>query len=561
MKKNILISVLVISAVAGWIWVRSFSVSNTEIVVTDINSIVDKRDENTKNTHKNHSSLPVDSVIRAKHPLPETVAETNDISAENISGVIPDEYILSFYSEDDRNKFIELAKSMGAEILDTIKLGNSIRLRADADTLRKLKAKAPMSVDFARNREMSNPPLPILDPEAPEGTYNMFGGGVLAWMGVGDNADWGKGVKIAVLDSGINDHPSLKNSSISLLDMLGGSGRDPSKDTAHGTSVASLIAGNNEFMRGVAPASEILGIRVANEDGKGDLFSVAHGIVAAVDAGVDIINLSMGSRSDSFLLRDAVKYAAEHGVVIVASTGNDASYGISFPAGYDSVVAVPAVDAAGRHLYFSNRGDEADIAAPGLGINAAGAGDTMDIFSGTSAATPLISGAIAAIMSEDPALTPADALQILMYYSDDAGKPGPDDELGAGIVDMRRVMERDEEGIYDIAVNAPYLTSIEAGGDVKLVVSLQNRGTEDISSVELRVNIDGARYSVFFNDIPVARTVSDSFRIPASSLQVAGNLDVEAEAVMIGHSDTYPNNNYMRINVYYSASLANPSRP
>ncbi len=552
MRKNIIILLLLVLALVGWYWLRMLQdddLPESTTVSADISV-------NNVAHHKYISPSFETEVMRAsdKCSAPpdfstKTTSPTN-VSGSDISGVIPNEYILSFYSENDLDEFIRLAKSMGAKVLGRMTLGNSVSIRADAATLKKLQEEGPQSVGFDHNREINNPPLPILDPEAPKGAYNMFGNGALAWMGVSDNIDWGSGVKIAVLDSGINNHSALAKADISLLDMIGGDGHDSSTAGAHGTSVASLIVGNNEFMRGIAPASEILGIRVLDENGKGNIFTVAEGIVTAVDAGVNIINLSMGTRSDSYLLRDAVNYAAEHGVIIVAATGNDASYGISFPAGYDNVVAVPAVDAAGRHLPFSNRGDTADISGPGLGINAAGVDNTMDLFSGTSAAAPFISGAIAAIMSESPGISAAEALGILIYYSDDGGKPGPDAELGAGVIDMGRVKDRDKKGIYDIVVNSPYLETID-GGDVRLIVSLQNRGTEEIETVKLEVNIDGARYSVYFQNIPVARTVSDSFRVPSSSLEVSGNIDVSAEAVMQEHRDTHPENNYMQISLYY----------
>ncbi len=559
MKNNIIILVVALIAVGSWFLLRPLpsvdDVTTEEVGDPSADPVTKKRKTNHRRTF-----LETPAVMRAALGSADASAATNSVSTNapvaTLPGVIPDEYIMSFYSEADRDEFIRIAKSMGAEIFGSMKLGNSIRLKADEETLRKLKSEAPMSVDFTNNREMNNPELPILDPEAPQGTYNVFGNGVLAWMGIGDNSDWGRGVKVAVLDSGINMHSALAKANIVRLDLVGGNGLDPSTTGAHGTSVASLIAGNNEFMRGVSPAADILGIRVAGENGQGDLFTVAQGIITAVDSGANIINVSMGTRSDSYLLRDAVNYAAEHGVLVVAATGNDSSYGVSFPAGYESVVAVPAVDAAGRHMYFSNRGEAVDIAGPGLGVNAAGVGDTMDSFSGTSAASPLISGAIAAIMSETPGLIAADALAILIYYSDDAGKPGPDEELGAGLPNMRRVMERDTKGIYDIAVNTPYLTTIEPGGDVELVVTLQNRGTENISRVELNVNIDDARYSTFFQNIVVSQSVNENFRIPASSLNAAGNIAVTADATIVGATDTYPNNNSMRINVFFEPKKA-----
>ncbi len=504
--------------------------------------------------------LPTENIPPTITDSEQAVIVDNSSNEENVSSnassavagdIIPDEHILSFYSKADRDNYIRLAESLGGVVLDRLKVGNSIRLRANKETMRKLAEVAPMPVDSGNNFVMRNPVLPIINPEKPDGRYAVFGDKVLDWLGIhGNNDKWGAGIKIAVLDTGINDHIALKHSNIERMDLLGGNGYDPDNKVAHGTAVTSLITGNGDDVHGIAPSAEILGIRVIGPDGKGDSFTVAKGIIAAVDNGADIINLSMGSRSDSFILQDAVNYATEHGVVIVAAAGNDASEGISFPAAYDNVIAVPAVDATGRHLYFSNRGPAADISAPGYGITAAGQDNKTELFSGTSAAAPLISGAIAAVMSTDPSLTAADAEEIIKEYSDDGGKPGPDDEYGVGHIDMDRVLNRDKSGIYDIAVNSPWMVKGDGEG-AGIIASMQNRGTEDIESAKLIVNIDGARYSTYFNDIKEGQTVSDTFAIPSSSLEADGDIQVEVSAILLNHSDARPYNNYMRISVFY----------
>ncbi|MDC0504110.1 S8 family serine peptidase, partial [Verrucomicrobiales bacterium] len=98
----------------------------------------------------------------------------------------------------------------------------------------------------------------------------------------------------------------------------------------------------------MAPASDILSIRVLDAEGLGNSYTVASGIVTAVDSGASVINLSVGGYSDSTVLREAVAYAIDSGVAVVAAAGNDGSNAPSYPAAYEGVVGVSAVDAEGQ---------------------------------------------------------------------------------------------------------------------------------------------------------------------------------------------------------------------
>ena len=186
----------------------------------------------------------------------------------------------------------------------------------------------------------------------------------------------------------------------------------------------------------MAPGTSLLSIRVAGGDGVGDSFTVAQGIVQAVNQGAQIINLSMGSQGDSFILHEAVNYALGKGVLIIASTGNDAVEGVDYPARYEGVVAVTGVDASGRHLYFANRGAEVTLSAPGYEVNAAWTQNQVVLVTGTSAAAPFVAGAVAAVMSANPGMTAADALAVLVKASKDAGTPGRDKEYGYGFLNL-----------------------------------------------------------------------------------------------------------------------------
>lgn len=462
---------------------------------------------------------------------------------------IADEYLLSFYSEEDREAFLAVARRLGVEVLDTMRLGFSVRIRAERDALTRLRGEAPVAIEFEPNYTVRTPPLPVVDPRRPQGDYVFFGDAALPWLGVANNSGWGEGIKVAVLDSGVQAHPALEHAVAATLDLADGTPGDAAAGSAHGTAVASLIAGNVGPVRGMAPEAELLNVRVIAGDGRSDAFTAAKGIVEAVDAGAAVINCSFGTRSDSFVLRSAVRYAAAQGAVVVASTGNEGSLGVSFPAAYPEAVAVAAVDGRGEHLYFSNRGEAVDVAAPGLGVAAAWTDEGVVPFSGTSAATPLVSGAIAALMSQEPGLSAADAVDLLKEYSIDAAAPGPDVELGRGILNMRRVLQRNETGIYDVMAGRPYVASAEDSDDMRVWVYAQNTGTEPLRDVRLSADINGAAHSLRFSNVRVGQTVSHEFRLTREELELAGLLEIKTAAELDGVEDIYPRDNRQSVTV------------
>ena len=173
-----------------------------------------------------------------------------------------------------------------------------------------------------------------------------------------------------------------------------------------------------------------------DSDGIGDTFTVAQGIVAAADNGANIINLSLGSYGDSVVLRDAIDYANERGTSIVAATGNDGIEQVSYPAAYEKVIGVSAIDASGEFAGFSNYGDSVDIGAPGVGINTAWEQDGEVSFSGTSAASPFVAGAIAATITRNQGYTVGQAADKVQQSALDAGAAGEDPQTGNGILQL-----------------------------------------------------------------------------------------------------------------------------
>ena len=258
-----------------------------------------------------------------------------------------------------------------------------------------------------------------------------LGNHLLEWLGItGDNSAWGKGVTIAILDTGVTPNSAFRTTirSINLIDPP----TDPSAQNGHGTAVASFIGGDSTLTPGVAPGASLLSIRIADDNGLSDSFLLAKGIVAAADAGVQLINISMGSDGDSALVSNAIAYAREKGALIIASAGNNGINQVSYPAANDGVIAVGAVDALGNHLDFSNSGTAVALSAPGYGLNAAWTGDQAMSVTGTSFSAPIVTGAIAAIMTEagKADLTAAQAYQLLVSYLNDGGAAGQGRAVG-----------------------------------------------------------------------------------------------------------------------------------
>ena len=453
---------------------------------------------------------------------------------------IPGEFVLRFAGAFEQEQFLRAAKAAGISVLGQAAFGHAVRVKAkDRAALDALLRQTPTPVDLSPNYFVRLPAPRTRNPQASEEGYVGFGTRSLQWLGVRDNDRWGGGVTVAVLDTGVQNHPSLDNARISRLDLLPESANSPNP---HATAVASLIAGTSGELEGIAPQASILSVRVMDENGLGDTFTVAEGVMAAVDRGAKVINLCLGSYGDCPLLRDAVAHANECGVVVVASAGNDAVEGVLFPAAYDSVVAVAGVDAADRHLYFSNRGDAVDLSAPGIGIAAASLDDGAALFSGTSAAAPFVSGAVASLLAANPGMRGEQAVEILMRNADDAGPPGRDDEYGAGILDMQRVAERNTRGIYDMAAADAMLHTDEAGNLVATFTA-QNRGTEDLRGVVMDITAPGASQSAYFDGVAVGQTVSHDMIVSRVDIERSGQLRLKWTVELRNATDVRPENN------------------
>jgi len=410
----------------------------------------------------------------------ETVPEldSSELEIQFPRSAIQDELVLQFESTAEYAAYLEALRNGGFSPFGQI--DNLFVLRIDTRALAKVPPTGyTIAPDY--NYEVIQP-LPPLE-RSPEVLASLRGYRQSAREIVGGIIDGdGTGVSVAVLDSGIYEHVQFKETDITQLDLVGEG--IASEGAEHGTSVASIIAG----AEGVAPCTELVIIRVLDSEGQGNTFHVAKGIVEAVDLGVDIINLSLAVYQDSAVVRNAVSYALSRDVILVAAAGNDGYDRMPYPAAYEGVLSVTAVDANERHALFPNQSKRIDLAAPGVGILTAAKERGTTLFTGTSAAAPFVSGTLASMLSAEPAQSSKQIVATLKRYLNEAGSVGEDPFYGDGILDANRLRERNAPGILDIALADIHLDPTALPGTtMPIEVIVQNRGTQWFPESELEV--------------------------------------------------------------------------
>jgi subtilisin family serine protease len=220
---------------------------------------------------------------------------------------------------------------------------------------------------------------------------------------------------------------------------------DPMDALGHGTHVAGIVAAedNGIGVIGVAPDATIMPVRVLDDVGAGWDSQIAKGIRYAVDNGADVINMSLGGYFFSSLMRDAVEYAHDNDVTVVAAAGNEFIYSIaSFPAGYPSVISVAAAERESlgeTKTWWSNWGN-ADFLAPGEGVLSTIPDGNYARFSGTSMASPQVAGAVALVKEKYASLgtdaSPDQLEQALAAQAEERYFDDKDEVSGSGFPDL-----------------------------------------------------------------------------------------------------------------------------
>lgn len=252
---------------------------------------------------------------------------------------------------------------------------------------------------------------------------------------------------IAVLDSGITPgHPDLQGKVLAGIDIVDGDA-DPTSEAAHGTWVASVAVARTDNFLGIAGACwscVLLPVRTADSFLTTTISWFVNGMVWAVDNGADVINYSAGGPTHSQARLDAVRYAHEAGVFVVAAAGNGG--GVGFPARYRETLAVGGTDPLDELTEFSSTGREMDVVAPAEAILVANPLGGFGLANGTSFATPLVAGLVALIDTIHPGVGREELKHIVQASAEDrvgdstVDTEGWDPSHGFGRLNMYRAL-------------------------------------------------------------------------------------------------------------------------
>ncbi|MBI5624685.1 MAG: S8 family peptidase [Elusimicrobia bacterium] len=295
----------------------------------------------------------------------------------------------------------------------------------------------PAMTEFLKGRLETSPaaPAPTAGQDAPWGVIR-----------VNAPASWsvtkGKGVKVAVIDTGIDfDHPDLKGAVAggwSAIDK-----EDPKNfkdDNGHGTHVSGTIAARDDAagVVGVAPEAALYGVKVLDKDGSGNFSDVIAGMEWTVTNKMQVVNMSLGASRGNEALQAAVEAMAKAGLILVAAAGNSGG-AVGYPAAYPQAIAIAASDAGDKVAYFSSRGPEVDFIAPGVAIPSTFPGGLYRSLSGTSMACPHAAG-LAALAVAAKAADGPEKVRALFKAGATPFPDVPAEEQGAGLVDAAKLV-------------------------------------------------------------------------------------------------------------------------
>ncbi|MEO9341165.1 S8 family serine peptidase [Mesorhizobium sp. SB112] len=252
--------------------------------------------------------------------------------------------------------------------------------------------------------------------------------------------------RIGLIDTAINaEHAVLANARLEVLDL--GEGIDAPSGEQHGTAVAALLVGAPDSrVPGLLPGTELVAVDAFQRFRKSTDIANVYDLVRALDLligrDIKVVNLSLTGPENQVLER-AVRAAVSRGTILIAAAGNDGPNAKPvYPAAYQDVIAVTAVDKARNPYRRAVQGDHIDIAAPGVGVWTAASISGARQKSGTSFAAPFVTAAVSILLAARPGLSLAEVEAELMKSADDIGKPGRDPIYGWGLLNARKLCQQ-----------------------------------------------------------------------------------------------------------------------
>lgn len=403
------------------------------------------------------------------------------------------------------------------------------------------------------------------DPLLATQEYLELIGAVQAW----DQLTGNKDITIAIVDTGADlEHDDLTDNLVEGINLLD-PGKPPMDDNGHGTNLAGVLAAttnNNNGIAGILWNARIMPIKALGADGTGDEHKLGEGIRYAVDQDADIILLALGLYHYSPYLEEAVQYAEENGVLLVAAAGNEGDV-VKYPAAFPTVLAVGGVNNNLEVMSDSNFGSEVDVVAP-WEVYTTALGGEYESKGGTSMAAPQVAAAAALLWLKYPDFEPYQIRNFIRQSALDIGASGPDDHSGYGLLQIDRALSMHyQEDMYEpnnrqqdaarLPVNAEVIAVLSSGndqdwfwvshrypGEVKLRVTTMDG--QDISNLKL-IYLDNEGNSHMYENlsedivIPVFDQTS-YVAIAAKEPDMAGDISYQVVSSFQMESDPFEDN-------------------
>ncbi|KKQ97447.1 MAG: serine protease precursor [Candidatus Woesebacteria bacterium GW2011_GWB1_39_12] len=323
-------------------------------------------------------------------------------------------YIVRFRNFAPRFLKDKVVKDQGLSLKEELKLSSTYVVDVPKDRVFESteKLKKNFFVEYVEEDYVAEKQVLPNDPLFP----NQWGLAKIEAVNGWEVTNGSEDVDIAVIDTGINNsHPDLASKISVSVNCINSScpfftTTDPD---GHGTHVAGIIGAatnNNQGVAGLAWLPRLMSVKVLDDTGSGYYSWIANGIVWATDNGAEVINLSLGGRFTSYTLENAINYAWDKGVIIAAAAGNSGSSFPMYPAYYEPVLAVGATTSEDKKATFSNYGTWVDVAAPGVSILSTYE-NGYEYLSGTSMATPFVSGLAGLVIAKNPSWTNVEVRQ------------------------------------------------------------------------------------------------------------------------------------------------------